>query len=186
MSVESAEFWWIFSARFSELLLIYLEEFLRKLISSKKEPKICILTFSKNFVILATFSSTIVKSALFVSEGTFSESLFLYENSNSYTEFRIESKYFPHCPDIFGTVAKTAFYVRGRKFSGDEINWSNFMFRIEFKKWAKFFSQCCQNCIVHVQTDIFRKTKSFKKLKFAIKFKSWEKFFFGIEFKTGY
>ena len=135
---------------------------------------------------MATFSSTIVKSALFVSTGTFSESFFLYENSKSYTKFRNESKYFLHCPEIFGTVAKTAFYVGGRKFSGDEINWSNFMFRIEFKKWAKTFSQCCQNCIVHVQTDIFRKTKSFEKLKFAIKFKSWEKKFFGIEFKTGY
>ena len=112
MSVESAEFWWIFSARFSELLLIYLEEFLRKLISSKKEPKIRILTFSKNFVILATFSSTIVKSSLFVSEGTFSESLFLYENSNSYTEFRIVSKYSLHCPETSGTVAKTALLLR--------------------------------------------------------------------------
>ena len=96
----------------SELLLIYPEDFLMKYISSKKEPKIFILTFSKNFVVLATFSSTIVKSALFVSTGTFSESLFLYENSNSYTKFRIESKYFPHCPEIFGTVAKTALPLR--------------------------------------------------------------------------
>ena len=87
LSVEIGEFWWIISARLSELLLIYPEEFLMKYISSKKEPKICILTLSKNFVVLATFSSTIVKSAFFVSIGTFSESLFLYENLNSYTNF---------------------------------------------------------------------------------------------------
>ena len=112
MSVEIGEFWWIISARLSELLLIYPEEFLRKFISSKKDPKLCILTFSKNFVVLATFSSTIVKKALLVSTGTFSESLFLYENSNSYTKFRIESKYFLHCPEIFGTVAETALPLR--------------------------------------------------------------------------
>ena len=112
MSVEIGEFWWRISARLSELLLIYPEEFLRKLISSKKDPKLCILTFSKNFLILATFSSTIVKSALFVSTGTFSGCLFLYENSNSYNKFRIESKYFLHCREIFGTVAKTALPLR--------------------------------------------------------------------------
>ena len=130
MSVEIGDFWWIFSARLSELLLIYPEEFLRKFISSKREPKICILTFSKNFVILATFSSTIVKSALFVSTGTFSGCLFLYENSNSYTKFRNESKYFLHCSEIFGTVAKTALPLRMqrknfRKIKSTEVNLSS-------------------------------------------------------------
>ena len=48
--------------------------FFEEIYFSKKEPKICILTSSKNFVFLATFSSTIVESALFVSTGTFSES----------------------------------------------------------------------------------------------------------------
>ena len=99
------------------MLLIYPEEFLRKFISSKKEPNVCILTFSKNFVILATFSGTTVKSALLVSTGTFSDSSFLYENSNSYTRFQIESKFFLHCPEILGTVAKTALHLRmQRKF----------------------------------------------------------------------
>ena len=161
------------------MLLIYPEEFLRKFISSKKEPNICILTFSKNYVILATFSGTIVKSALLVSTWTFSDSSFLYENSNSYTRFQIESKFFLHCPEILGTVAKNALHLRmQRKFfwemKSTEVNVGS---QMKFKNWANYLSQCCQNCFVHVQTDIFRKIKSFEKLKFAIKFKSWENFF---------
>ena len=83
-------------------------------------------------------------------------------------------------------LPKLHFSYVEENFQEDEINWSKLKFTIDFKNWANFFSQCCHNCIVHVQTDILRNMKSFEKVKFAIKFKSWGRTFFGIEFKTAY
>ena len=120
----------------------------------------------------------IFESAIFDSRGTFSESLYFFENSNSRTNFRNGSNSFRHCRETFGMVAQTIYSTYAEeKFQEDEINWSKFKFTIKFKKWENYFSQCYQNCIVHVQTGILRKIKSFEKLKFAVNSKVKKKVF---------
>ena len=68
-------------------------------------------------------------------------------------------------------------YVCSGKFWRIWFRMNKFKFTNTFKNWWNNFSQCCQNCIVHVQTDILRMIYSPKKLILRLNSKNWKEYF---------